>query len=116
MTPVARKYASAGSLDGWNWRELKALPVCWFDGLAAILRLTEVTGIWQEGMLDAYMVMIPKAEGNSTPLGQRLLSVLPVVYRLWATVRLEHLQEWCDSWLPSSVFSAGKGRSSVEAW
>ena len=29
---------------------------------------------------------------------------------------MEHLQSWCDSWLPSSVFSAGKGRSSVEAW
>ena len=39
-----------------------------------------------------------------------------MVYWLWATVRLEHLQSWCDSWLPSSVFSAGKGRSSVEAW
>ena len=62
------------------------------------------------------MVMIPEAEGNSTPLGQRPLSVLPVVYKLWATVGLGHLQEWCDSWLPTSVFSAGKGRSSVEAW
>ena len=31
--------------DGWNWRELKTLPVCWFDGLAAILRLTEETGV-----------------------------------------------------------------------
>ena len=113
---VASKYASAGSLDGWNWRELKALPVCWFDGLGAILGLTEETGVWPEGLLDAYMIMIPKAEGNSTPLGQRPLSVLPVVYRLWVTVRLEHLQEWCDSWLPDSVFSAGKGRSSVDAW
>ena len=35
---VAGKYASAGSLDGWHWRECNALPVCWFDGLAAILR------------------------------------------------------------------------------
>ena len=96
--------------------ELKALSVPWYDGLAAILRLTEETGVWPEGLLDAYMVMIPKAEGNSTPLGQRPLSVLPVIYRLWATVRLGHLQSWCDSWLPSSVFSAGDGRSSVDAW
>ena len=59
--------------------------------------------------------MIPKAEGYSSPLGQRLLSVL-FMYRLWATVRLGHLQAWCDSCLPDSVFSAGKGRSSVDAW
>ena len=60
--------------------------------------------------------MIPKAEGDSTPIGQRPLSVLLVVYRLWASVRLAHLQEWFSSWVPDSVFSAGKGDSSVDAW
>ena len=60
--------------------------------------------------------MIPKAEGDSTTLGQRLLCVLPVVERLWASVRLAHLKEWFHSWVPDSVFSAGKGVSSVDAW
>ena len=32
--------------------------------------------------------MIPKADGDSTPLGQRTLSVPPVVYRIWASLRL----------------------------
>ena len=113
---VAGKCASAGSLDGWNWTEFQALPVSWFDGLAAILRLVEESGVWPDGVLDAFMVMIPKTEGNATPLGQRPLSVLSTVCRLWATVRLEHPQAWCDSWLPQSVFSTGKGRSSVDAW
>ena len=57
--------------SGWSWREL-----------------TESTGIWPQGLLDAYIAMIPKADGDSTPLGQRHLSVLPVVYRLWASLRL----------------------------
>ena len=34
---VRRKGATAGSLDGWGWREFKAFPVSWFDGLARIL-------------------------------------------------------------------------------
>ena len=34
---VLRKGVSAGSHDGWGWRELKALPVSWFDELARIL-------------------------------------------------------------------------------
>ena len=50
---------------------------------------------WQ-GLLDAYIAMIPKADGDSTPLGQRPLSVLPVVYRLWASLRLGHLREWVE--------------------
>ena len=59
--------------------------------------------------------MIPKEGGDSTPLGQRPLSVLPVVYRIWASARMQQLEGWFQSWVPSSVCSAGNGRSSVEA-
>ena len=69
--------------------------------------MVESTGIWPQGLLDAYIAMIPKADGDSTPLGQRPLSVLPVVYRLWASLRLGHLREWVEGWLPKSVFSLG---------
>ena len=34
---VQRKGATPGSLDGWGWRELKVLPVSWYDELARIL-------------------------------------------------------------------------------
>ena len=66
--------------------------------------------------LDAYISLIPKTDGDSTLLGQRPLCVLPIAYRLWASVRLQHLQRWFGSWVPWSVFSAGGGRSSVEVW
>ena len=66
--------------------------------------------------MDAYIAMIPKTDGDSTPLNQRPLSVLPVVYRLWASVRLGLLWEWVKGWLLKSVFSLGNGLSSVEAW
>ena len=42
--------------------------------------------------------------------------MLLVVYRIWASVRLRHLDSWLRSWLPLSVFSAGGGRGSVDAW
>ena len=41
---VKRKGATAGSLDGWEWRELKVLPVSWYDELARIL--TKVEEFW----------------------------------------------------------------------
>ena len=53
--------------------------------------------------------MIPKADGDSTSLGQLLLSVLLVVYRLWASIRVGQLRGWVEGWLPKSVFT-------VEAW
>ena len=113
---VKRKGATAGSLDGWGWRELKVLPVAWFDSLARVLAKVEELGVWPDGLLDAYITMIPKVDGDATPLGQRPLSVLPVVYRIWASARMVQLEPWFRSWVPSCVFSAGGGRSSVQAW
>ena len=113
---VHRKCATAGSLDGWCWWEFKALPVSWFDGLARIFSKVEETGVWPDGLLDAYIAMIPKADRDASPLGQRPLSVLPVVHRIWASARMIHLEAWYRSWVLDSVFSAGGGRSSVEAW
>ena len=81
---VQRKGATAGSFDGWGWRELKVLPVSWFDELARILTKVEDLGVWPDGLLDAYITMIPKTDGDAAPLGQRPLCVLPVVYRIWA--------------------------------
>ena len=83
------------------------LPLPWFSGLAILLELVESTGTWPQGLLDAYIAMVPKADGDSTPLGQRSLSVLPVVYRLWASLRLGHSREWVEGWLPKSVYSLG---------
>ena len=99
VAAMAKKSTAAG-LDGWAWNEIKALSLSWFVGLALVLRQVEAAGQWPLGLLDAYIAMIRKAEGDSTPLGRRPLCVLAVVYRLWA----------------SAVFSAGKGVSSVDAW
>ena len=78
--------------------------------------MVEESGVWPEGLLDAYIAMIPKAGGDATPLGQRPLCVLHVVYRVWASARMIQLEPWFRSWVPASVFSAGGGRSSVDAW
>ena len=73
----------------------------WLRGLAILLELVETSGVWPQGLLDAYIAMIPKVDG---------------VYRLWASLRLGHLREWVEGWLPKAVKSFGNGSSSVEAW
>ena len=98
LQEVARaKKSTAGGLDGWAWNEINALPLLWFSGLAILLELVASAGIWPQGLLDAYIAMIPKADGDSI-------------------LRLGHLREWVEGWLPKSVYSLGNGLSSVEAW
>ena len=62
---------------------MKVLPVSWYGELARILTKVEDVGVWPDGLLVAYIAMIPKTDGDATPLGQRPLGVLPIVYRLW---------------------------------
>ena len=57
-------------------------------------------------LLDAYITIIPKTDGDATLLGQRPVGVLPVVYRVWASARMVQLEDWFHSWVPESVFSA----------
>ena len=74
--------------------------------------LVETTGVWPQGLLDAYIAMIPKADGDSPRLVRGPPSVLPVVYRLWAST-----WAWSSAGmgfrggLPQSVFSLGNGLS-----
>ena len=63
--------------------------------------------MWSQGLLGAHIAMIPKVDGGFTLLGQRSLSVLPVVYGLWASLRLGHLREWVERWLSVSVYNLG---------
>ena len=78
--------------------------------------MVEEEGVWPDGLLDAYIAMTPKTDGDATPLAQRHLCVLLVVHRLWAPARMMQLEPWFRSWVTDSVFSAGGGRSSVDAW
>ena len=42
--------------------------------------------------------------------------MLPVVFWLWASLRLGHLKDWVQGWVPQSVFGLGNGVSLVELW
>ena len=61
------------------------------------------------GSADAYITMIPKSDGDSTPLGQRPLRAFPMVQRLCVSVRLSHVHAWFYSCVPDMVLSTGKG-------
>ena len=88
--------------------------LCWLPGLMVLLVSCLRWSI--EGLLDAYLAMIPKTDGDATPFRQWPLGVLPTAYRIRASARMLQLEDWFQSWVLDSVFSAGGGRCSVEAW
>ena len=53
---VQRKSATAGSLDGWGWRELKVLPVSCYAELVAFFPRLKTLGF---GLMGCWMLTLP---------------------------------------------------------
>ena len=55
-----------------------------FSGLAILLELVETSGVWPQGLLDAFFAMMPKADGDSTPPRSTTPQCAPgCVFYLW---------------------------------
>jgi hypothetical protein len=56
----------------------------WYEGVALLMKQIEGTGEWPKEVVEAYVAMIPKAAGSSRPQDCRPITVLDVLYRIWA--------------------------------
>ena len=104
----------AQGIDHWSVEQLQRLPEEAWDSMAAILNRIEEVGEWPKALAGAKIVFLSKGEGNAV-MGQRPIGILPMVYRLWARVRLhEAEEEGCAH--PADFEHGGvKGRSAMEA-
>ena len=106
----------AGGLDGWAVGELRVLPVEAFRELAAVLTRVETEGTWPRGLSGAMVTLLPK-KGDHGPMAQRPISLLPMIYRLWAAARAGMLKEWFAASGHESAWGQGLGKGAdTAAW
>ena len=61
----------------------QTLPDTWHAAVARMLQQIQDTGDWPENVLDAYVALIPKGQGNEIK-SQRPITVLELVFRIFA--------------------------------
>ncbi|MCP4241721.1 MAG: hypothetical protein GY772_14270, partial [bacterium] len=83
----------ASGPDQWAFAELRLLPAPAFHHLALFLDVVEQVGKWPAGLTGASVSMIPKP-GATDATGLRPIGLMPVVYRLWAASRQDHVRQW----------------------
>ena len=105
---LMRMHPSALGLDGWSLEDLRALPDQLLEWLADLLREVERQGRWPLRLAEGYTALIPK-EGPPGPLNTRPLTVLSMVYRLWAGIRLEEAIRWQEAWAHPCAFGFPPG-------
>ena len=84
---------SAAGMDQWCPGDFRLLSDLAFEHLAELLNMVEETGQWPAALTHCRAAFLAKEEAESLdPLGFRVLLMLPAVYRLWARLRLNHLE------------------------
>ena len=82
---------SSPGLDGWSHIDLKLLSHAapWvIDSLCQLLSAVEQTGAWPSSIISGFTTLIPKSsETPETPTDLRPITVLSVLYRVWARIR-----------------------------
>ena len=110
--------AKAQGLDAWSPSpdDLKALPRGAFDDLAGVFALVEAEDSWLAGLSGAIVALLLKKDDH-VPFAQGPISLLPMVYRLWAAARGAILKEWFVKEGHASARSQGKGKGAdTAAW
>ena len=110
---LSRMKPSALGLDGWSLADLRSLPDRLPGWLADLLCAVERTGKWPAHLAEGYSALIPK-EGPPGPLNTRPLTVLSMVYRLWAGVRLVDAIAWQEAWAHPAAFGFRPARSALD--
>ena len=62
----------------------EALPLAFLGKVAALFTAVELGGAWPPELLRAYVTLIPKTAGGTRPQDQRPITVLDLMYRVWA--------------------------------
>ena len=106
------KNNTATGLDGWSPAEIKQLPDCLLLALLDVFGLCEAKGYFPSSFYCSYTTLIPKGPSR-TPLSPRPITVLPVPYRIYASLRCQTLLQWQNSWIHPSQFAFCKGRSTT---
>ena len=117
---LSAKDSRAVALDGWRIKELKTLPVEFYDKIAMVFQAVEDGAAWPDSCLCGTISTIPKeATEDSTEvkagnlianvgLATRPITNLSPLYCAYSSVRFEDMTSWREEWLPPCARGARK--------
>ena len=97
---------SAAGMDQWALGDINMLSKEASKVLATMMHAIERGNPWPEQLENTRAAFLAKdPEDMLNPLADRLLLMLPSVYRMWSKTRLRHLQPWIATWSMSEMFA-----------
>ncbi len=109
---------SSGGMDGWAPQDWSILPLQAFIWLAHLLNTIESGASWPRGTLHGKSSFLRKDPSNPSLKSTdfRVLLLLSILYRRWASYRLFSLQPWIAKWVLDEMYAGIPGRCAEDAW
>ena len=108
---------SAGGLDHFDPADFTLLSPQAYHWLAMLLNSIEDGADWPEDILLARASFLAKDRDNlESPLSYRILLIMPVLYRRWASCRLHSMQPWIKKWQLEDMFAGVPEVGAEDAW
>lgn len=111
---ITGKMTSPG-LDNWEPAEFALLSEELFQWTAVFLNHIEAGRPWPDG-LHGKAAYLAKGKNPDDPLDNRVLMILPTVYRVWASHRLDHLRPSIDKWAMDEMHAGAGSNGAEDAW
>ena len=109
------KYSAAG-LDNWSVAAVQSLPDLMLGKLCDVFHVIEQSQRWPFSFTSGYFCLIPKPESDNSPSSLRPLSILSVLYRAWASMRLSELMVWQETWCHPSQSGFRSLHDCLDSW
>ena len=107
---------SAAGLDNFSPEDFKLLSDLTCDWLAYMLNAIEAGADWPDDLQSAKAAFLSKDPAKlDDPLEYRVLLILPVLYRRWASSRLKGLKPWMRKWQLETMFAGIEGFGAEDA-
>ncbi len=108
---------SAGGLDGFTPEDLTLVSPHAAQLLADMLNCIEDGAAWPMQLNKGRAAFLAKdLEKLDDCTNYRILTILPIVYRVWAKARLEDLKPWVQHWKCPEMFAGVDFDGAEDAW
>ena len=104
-------------MDHFTPDDFAMLSDCTYAWLAALLNAVEAGAPWPRDLANGRAAYLSKDASNiHNPLAYRVMLILQVLYRRWATCRLHDMQQGVQMWQKTNMYAGVEGSGAEEGW
>eukprot|EP00435_Cladocopium_sp_Y103_P027033 s874_g6.t1 len=112
----SKKSRSAIGMDGVSKQDLEAMPDSFHSEIIKLLMQAESSGIWPQQALHGAIHSLAKRENAETTGDYRPITILPIIYRCWSSLRAAEVLRHVEKLAPPTMLGNLPGRSSPAVW